>query len=362
MTDGADTIDEHLSARENISTAVEREADMLYHAIERSGKLLRPRTKRLGQQPHGLPDKVNFRIGMISRDMRITESGSELEAFSPRLQLYGHEMEPYYRLSRPRGRALIEKARAGLKKKILALARKRANVICVSELGYPAFTVPLDGRISERECQLLAAGDTQFRKEIQEISDEWRCIILCGSYHDVHDLTNKALLFVPGDPHPEEHRKLTTADSPEIGEVIRTARSSGHFIYATELGRISVLICKDAYDLNVFCRYALMGSSLNGETPSDLILVPAFSRVPLVDACREVSYFGRTVVAYVDGCSSPRSSVFVAGKCLFNEYEKRSALFGVSWAERNQLMQEMSRDQDFGIFASVVGSRTGRRS
>lgn len=212
--------------------------------------------------------------------------------------------------------------------------------------------------MSDQERRLLKEGDAPFRKRIQAIANDSHCIILCGTYHDVKELTNKAVLFVPGLNRQVEHRKLTSADA--VGEVVRGGGTSDYLIYDTVLGRIGILICKDAYDLNVFCRYALSASPRSIEKVPDLILVPALSRGSLADACKELSYFAKTIVAYADGWSSPKSALYVAGVEIGSEAYDRESLFELSWEERHRHIDKATSDQEHGIFASVYGSRTGK--
>jgi predicted amidohydrolase len=358
VANGGARIDDHIHGLEQISDAITREADLLYKAITRSEKLLRPHTVRVGTIP-ALPPKVDFKIGLISRKISISSSGGDLAPFSPPLRLYGREMDPYYYLSRPGDRQKIEKARSSLVTWINRLAKNGANVICVSELGYPAFVSPLDGAVSDIEQGELNEGDLKFRQKIQAISTRYHCIILCGSHHDVNELTNKAILFVPGLDEHIEHRKLTSADA--AGETVRAGGNFRYAIYETELGRLGILICKDAYDLNVFCRYALTGSARSTERVPDLILVPAYSRASLADACRELSYFARTTIAYVDANSSPRSALFVAGELVASEHDERESLCAISWEDRHRHIDKATKDQDRGIFATVYGSRTAKR-
>ena len=267
-------------------------------------------------------------------------------------------MAPYYKLCVADHVDKIVSARATLKKKILRLAKRRANIICVSEIGYPAFLAKGDSKPGSTYQAFLAEGDYEFRLEIQQIADLYSVIIVCGSYHDPREFTNKAVIFFPGFSMPTEHLKMTSAMS--IGEVIRTPTANQLPVYQTKLGNIAVLICKDAYDLNILLRYVTMGFHGMNEIRPDLILVPSFSPAPLEAACCDLSYFARCAVAYVNGDVEPHFAVFVGGEAIKVSTSSGVAFVKLNVAERDRMLVEAYEAQQVGVFSSVYGTFVGR--
>ena len=360
MAKGKDRIDLFHRQRE-IPREIVKEARMLFQTISHTSKTLFHKPVQLGTQPRKSDGWPDFRIGLISRRVSIAETASdeaELAEFRPPLRLYGTQMPPYYRMGRPLSIPAITAARQRLSEDIRRLVEEEsANVVCVNELGYPAFKMPREKGHDKQQCDELKRADSEFRQYLQDLCDKHACIIVCGSYHDVEDLKNKALIFAPQETEAKEHQKLTTAKVASVGEIVRTPPDISLYLYDTIIGRIGVLICSDVVDMNVFFRFALIGQSPN-ESPPHLILVPSWTQAPLTQACRDLSYFSKSVVAYVNGAGEPHAAVYVAGERVFHRADLGRAVIQITADQRSDLIEAVEKMHQKGIFAGMWGSLT----
>ncbi len=356
----AEVLDKHFLDRASISFDFDREVDFLVRAIKRSKSIFKPAVRPLGLASDR-PYSGDLVFGLISRRIELNPKASplvELGSFVPSLKMAGVEVPNYYRMLAPSDVSMIVAARKKLLKDVKSKCELGANFICVSELGYPAFKTPRDTTIDADGLKLLENGDNLFRKNIQRLSDKHDTIIICGTYHDVDCLNNKAVVF---SPHTKEieHEKLTTAKSENIGEVIRTPKNSNFYLYKTKYGIVAILICLDAFDLNMLCRQMTSSFHDSNEKAPDIIFVPAFSSYSLQKACEELSYFSRSIVCYVDGGTTPHSVVYVSGELHHITNLNEASLVNVTQNTIGDLYQKAFDRQKNGIFGSVYGSRTG---
>lgn len=362
MANGEEAIDGLLDARSAIPNEIKDDAARIVSAIGRTEKILVYAPKKLGRQRQLIEPSPDFRIGLLPRKVTFGKGpteAAELISYQPPVSLYERAMPPYYNLVSPLNLSTIASARIQLKNDIEALVKEqKANIICVNELGYPSYKLPHETGYDEKHEQDLLAADLELRRDLQALSDEHDCLILCGSYHDVHDLKNKAVIFAPGGSI--EHQKLTSAKSDKVREVVRTPSDTKMFIYKTFLGRVGLLICFDAFDLNSFFRYALMGAN-DTEMRPDIILVPTWSGPPLTEVCEDLSFFANTTVIYVNGASSPYGAVFCGGEHIGPDCGASNLqpyVVPLTAPQRSKLLEKAADRLDKGIFGSMTGTFT----
>lgn len=340
---GKVTIDAHLDKIEKADKGAIFEAKLLQQAIKRSTSIYRPKEIVVDEK---LPEDAKYRnlkIGLLSRDVEHNASARhqpdrcELEVWAPQICLFpaaegstdaAHSTVGYYQILVPSDVGFIETVRQKLFEGIRDLCQDGADIICVNELGYPAYNCPAGSEICEADRRRLVDGDETFRADVQALADKHNCLILCGTHHDASDIHNKAMIFFPEDQFsPREHIKLTTAKSINVREIVRTPSNDEFILYRTRFGEIAVFICLDAYDLNMFFRQLYRGihsHDRNDHTP-DIIFVPAYSPKPLEQACESLSYFAASTVVYCNTKNKPFNGVYVGGESIepLENVEKR---------------------------------------
>lgn len=161
-----------------------------------------------------------------------------------------------------------------------ALEELRADIVCVSELGFPSRNlIPL------RAAKRLA----------HEMSQEHKAMIIAGSAHDSRTLSNTGYLFYPGCPQEGVtfHKALSAVS---VGE--RISAAAPHQVPAVEIFglRIASMICLDIAD------YASLASVVRVADRVDMILVPCYTKrfEKLVDIARVASQALPGIVALVN--------------------------------------------------------------
>jgi len=196
-----------------------------------------------------------------------------------------------------------------------------AKFVLIHELGYPSFC-PGPGGAGRKMRKELARQKKEFDTKLQALSDQHRAIIIAGSYHDWETFENIAHIFFPGAGSPSAHPKLTSAH--KVQEHIKVARGAKYPIY--ELGeanklRFCVLVCTDAFDLNIFFRQVMYTTTADPEMlPVKIYFVPSFyvpkpHRHSLRTACQQLSEAtGSTVVFTNQAADKQGRAVFVSGQ------------------------------------------------
>lgn len=348
---------------------VVREAQYLRRILERSKTLYRPvENIELGFDSN-LRTTLDLKIGLISRCTPYCYSHIE----NPEVELAAYEMpdrytprgESYYSIVVPNCVSEIEKARTFLLEKIEHLcAEKNANVICANELAYPAFaSIAVIDTLSKEDKKRLRAGERVFRKSLQGFADRYDTVIVAGTYHDPRSIKNLAMVFIPHHPDVIKHEKLTTAKARSVGEIVRPPRTNEFPLYALKCGYTAVLVCLDAYDLNMLIRQWWAGERDSEDKSPDVILVPAYSPKSLKEACQDLSYFSRSTVIYSngglkleDGTVGAEQAVYLCGQ----EYdlEVLSDLHGyaqISGQERGAYRQQAYESQQIGLRTLMKG-------
>jgi predicted amidohydrolase len=249
--------------------------------------------------------------------------------------------------------------RAEILENLAALCEEGVDVICTNELAYPAYSSPACLALSDELCQRLADGDKTFRQDVQKLSDDHDCLILCGTHHDASDLHNKAMIFFPGDADsPREHIKLTSAKSINVGEVVRTPPNDEYIVYKTKFGEVAIFICLDAFDLNMFFRQVHLGVSSENRrdhTP-DIIFVPAYTPQSLGKACEALSYFAASTVIYCNTNKGLHNGVYVGGKRVDKPQLGTSLrrVFVLTEEERKKRVQKAKENRRDGIILPIA--------
>jgi len=136
-----------------------------------------------------------------------------------------------------------------------ALQEKKADIVCVSELGLP----------SRGMLPLQEANDFAY-----EMSQKYGALIIAGTIHDSRTLYNTAFLFYPGGPKTGRtfHKGVSAVS---VGEKICTP--SFREVPVVEIFglKIATMICLDVAD------FASMASIVQYADRVDIILVPCLT-------------------------------------------------------------------------------------
>jgi hypothetical protein len=360
---GFKVINEHL--RNLDQTAVDSEARYLREAIKRSGSIFSPVRSEARAKDQRRNAEANLRVGMISRQVTHSDDNNdkelpELEKYSPILKCEKRSLEPYYKILVASNPDRIDSQRNLLFQQIDRLCLDGSNLICVNELGYPAFLNTKKNLNGVEPQALMKQKDKDFRLKVQEISNRYNTIIVCGTYHNPEDYHNKAVIFFPKLANSIEHLKLTSAKSENVGEIIRVPSNRNFPVYDTIYGNICVLICSDAFDLNMFFRNIKMTDGRAFEDNIDIIFVPSFTEVSLEASCQALSYFSKSVVIYVNTQLSVYNAVFVGGQRLSQLGNEPTRVVDIPWERRKDCLQKAEEQRRTGLFTNLVGSAVER--
>jgi len=170
------------------------------------------------------------------------------------------------------------------------------------------------------------ANDEEFESNIQTKIDavDRPVFLVSGSRHEYEEseghascynsariFRNKKVDTVPradGALAPIVHHKLVSAE--KAGERITTPKDVQIQYYETNIGRIAVLICIDAYSPSVI--FSLINNRNNGsEHKVEYIIVPSYNYSPkLFYSCQVLSLLCKCIVLLVDSCKECSSQNF----------------------------------------------------
>lgn len=190
-------------------------------------------------------------------------------------------------------RSRVEAALRDLQAWLTSENERAPDLILVQEMGFPGGR----GEIDEQEY---------LRGAFSEFQDAY---LLAGSHHDLATNYNLAIFARPQLPNvgrlTERHPKRAAALGNKEGVEIPLSRDLP--VYATELGRIGIMVCLDTYDASQM----LAAAALNFASPAErieLLLVPAYNAGNLElfrNECRSISELLMNAVIVSHGWSPP---------------------------------------------------------
>ena len=173
------------------------------------------------------------------------------------------------------------------------LAKKKADIVCINELGFPATNSGPD----------KDAIDYSVRK-----ANDYKKLIVAGSYHDHRTTYNSGRIYYPKceDSKAWYFHKQTSALALEVPEVISIPPKRTTLILQAFGLTIAIIICLDILD------YATVASIVQ-MVDIDLLLVPSYSKRN--DTMKETAEFVSEamfgVVAMVNYYKSADTSAFL---------------------------------------------------
>lgn len=193
-----------------------------------------------------------------------------------------------------------------------------ARYLITNELGYPNFWPGRPTSIDPFDVKRkLLRRQIDLDSRLQQLALDYNAIIIAGSYHDWTTFENVGHVYFPSTEHACNHKKLTSARG--VGEHIKVARGNAYPVYNVGSAIFCVLICSDAFDLNIFFRQLCQGTNDPNILPQ-IFFVPSFyirekdKRHALVDACHQLSIATGTSVVFTNHASDDQSTtVFIAG-------------------------------------------------
>jgi hypothetical protein len=229
-----------------------------------------------------------------------------------------------------------------------------AEFICSNELGFPSFwsgRPPISGRDGSAMHFSNNVKDFHRRKfdfelELQRIALNNSCVILPGTYHDPASFENVAPVILPYERNTIESRKYTSAHS--VGESIKVARLRRIPVYGYGSLVFSVLICSDAFDLNIFFRCMIDRLGSDKYRNVDIFFVPSFyrsvrgKRNAMLDACQQLSWATGSVVIFVNAWSDREicKAVFMCGEEVWRSREPRIEYYTIDWKKFYERLQD----------------------
>ena len=155
---------------------------------------------------------------------------------------------------------------------------------------------------------------------LQDLADKKNVVILAGTSHDATTFQNFGPIFFPERIHSTDHKKLTSAY--KIGEYIRPQVGQEYPVYSMGPMTFSVLICSDAFDLNIFFEQFAAGTMISKLVPN-VVFVPSFyvnkpgRTNAILNACRQLSLATNVIVVFCNHLfDSSRHAVFLGGQEL----------------------------------------------
>ena len=188
-----------------------------------------------------------------------------------------------------------------------------ASFVLLPELSHPNFWSgrPAEDFWGKRRAEapppdrrrLLDSARRKLDRRLQALSTKHKAVIISGSYHDCETFENISPIYFPDASKSRNHKKLTTAYT--VREQVKTARGVGYPVYSALGRRFCVLICTDAFDLNMFFRQAIATGSAHQPTTPEIYFVPSFY-VPqdethaMREACQQLSFASGQAVVFVN--------------------------------------------------------------
>jgi predicted amidohydrolase len=186
------------------------------------------------------------------------------------------------------------------------------------ELSFPNFwpgrPEPIEQVDRRRKLNGLRAD---LDRRLQRLAKDHEGIIIAGSYHDWETFENICQIYFPEAEHSRSHKKLTTARS--VNEYVKTSHGIDYPVYNVSERRFCVLICTDAFDLNMFFRQILATGSGDLGTKPEIFFVPSYyvareREHRLKSACGQLSLATGQIVVFVNqSMDTSGPAVFVAG-------------------------------------------------
>jgi|GEM_PF-6042614 len=231
-----------------------------------------------------------FKIGTVSLDVA---ADRDLEPFQKRVRGVDyllHHLKP----------EAFNKLETLLLDNVRTAAQQGCQFICANELGYP-WCSPLRKGYSQKSNAI--------QNELLQLSREYGCYIVGGTFHCSKTFHNLAMLFSPSVPrtqqghakNPRPHAKKTSAHS--VGEIIRVPYNRDVRVYVTKYGRIAILICLDSYDPSLVIGLVRAKHLLkNRDDDIDIVFVPAYNPHPGSGnpAAQDLSYLLGNIVVHVN--------------------------------------------------------------
>jgi hypothetical protein len=223
-----------------------------------------------------------------------------------------------------------------VKKKCTAALRAgrspKVRFIIFNELAFPNFWPGRAKHIGANEKRReLASIWIDLNKFLQDKSTRFNVIIIAGTHHDSDTFENICSIYFPKKELTCNHKKITSARA--AGENIKVPSGISIPIYTYDKMTFCVLICSDAFDLNIFFHFLTQKTGVQQRLPQ-IFFVPAFQlrkkvgdngnaaskkningMNALFKSCEQLSLAtGSIVVIANQGFDEDRSAVFISGK------------------------------------------------
>lgn len=228
-----------------------------------------------------------------------------------------------------------------------------ADIVSFGEFDYPSSAFQDRAEI-EAAQRVQGDHDAVIKQGLK--AAQRPLFVFAGSYHHWTEKScvNAGMVFRSESDGRDGHsvhqdiiEKQTAAKG--LGEIISPHPSAQLHYYATNIGRIGVLICLDAFDPGIATSIFANSRESNIDR-LQYILVPSYNpSSKLLRSCQHLSYYGNCVVIYVNamrGAQHKSAEVFICGSPL------------VTWKRQlddiNRLV-EHKLSLDNRIFAAIPG-------
>jgi hypothetical protein len=218
-------------------------------------------------------------------------------------------------------------------------AERPVRFVVFGELSFPSFW---PGH-PKKACKLdvrpqISRLRADLDRCLQNLATQHNAVIISGSCHDPATFENVASIYFPSSLDTTSHVKLTSAQA--VGEYVRIARDITYPVYKIGWLKFCVLICSDAFDLNIFFQQIWLGSGSSDIKPQ-IYFVPSYYLRPgpmhqMARACQQLSLATGTMVVFVNhGYDPDGATVFIAGHeiPLLERQGQETASFDVDWID-----------------------------
>jgi len=194
-----------------------------------------------------------------------------------------------------------------------------ARIVVFGELSYPnsLHSRSTDVGADDPQPQLRQIA-ADLDSHLLRLAQEHEAIIIAGSYHHPHRYENLCHIYFPRRDRHVPHLKLTSARA--VGEYIKVPQGTHYPIYKVGDLMFCVLICCDAFDLNIFFRQLCRNTNHPDVIPH-IFFVPSYhvveesGRHQMLAACQQLSLATGSVVMFINqSFDDDRNAVFVAGE------------------------------------------------